>query len=468
MSTRLKADYLVVGTGAVGMAFVDSLIADSDAHVVMVDRRHAPGGHWHDAYPFVRLHQPSAYYGVNSFPLGADRIDSTGTNAGLQERATAPEICGYYAQVMDHHLMPSGRVQHFPLCEYLGENRFASRLTGTTYEVDVGKAVVDANYLHPAVPATTPFPFEIEAGVRCIPIGELTRVREAPSSYVIVGAGKTAMDACLWLLQNAVPSERIRWIKPRESWLVNRDFVQSGEMVGSVIEGLSLQMQAAVEAESLPDLFRRLEAGKLLLRVDTDVEPTMYKAATVDKNELAQMRSIRDVVRLGRVRRIGRERIVLDGGSVPTDANQLHVHCAAPGLNPAPAVPIFAERRITLQPIRSGLLPFNAALAGYIEATRAGDLAEKNRLCPVNPLPDKPLDWLRGTLIQARADYQWTQQPDIAAWLERSRLNISRGMLKRTGDARVREGLQRYLTHVTAGLKKLNAMVAAAVSPTSA
>jgi cation diffusion facilitator CzcD-associated flavoprotein CzcO len=63
MTIRLKADYLVVGTGAVGMAFVDSLIADSDARVVMVDRRHAPGGHWHDAYPFVRLHQPSAYYG---------------------------------------------------------------------------------------------------------------------------------------------------------------------------------------------------------------------------------------------------------------------------------------------------------------------------------------------------------------------------------------------------------------------
>jgi cation diffusion facilitator CzcD-associated flavoprotein CzcO len=49
MTIRLKADYLVVGTGAVGMAFVDSLIADSDARVVMVDRRHAPGGHWHDA-----------------------------------------------------------------------------------------------------------------------------------------------------------------------------------------------------------------------------------------------------------------------------------------------------------------------------------------------------------------------------------------------------------------------------------
>ena len=32
-------------------------------------RRAKPGGHWMDAYEFVRLHQPAAYYGVNSRPL---------------------------------------------------------------------------------------------------------------------------------------------------------------------------------------------------------------------------------------------------------------------------------------------------------------------------------------------------------------------------------------------------------------
>ena len=68
----------------------------------------------------------------------------------------------------------------------------------------MGKAVVDANHLRPAVPATTPFPFEVEAGARCIAVGELSRLADAPSSYVIIGAGKTAIDACLWLLQNAV------------------------------------------------------------------------------------------------------------------------------------------------------------------------------------------------------------------------------------------------------------------------
>ena len=88
----IDTDYLVVGAGAAGMAFADALIAACDADVVMVDRRHVPGGHWNDAYPFVRLHGPSALYGVNSRSLGSDSIEQTGPNAGYYPRATAGEI----------------------------------------------------------------------------------------------------------------------------------------------------------------------------------------------------------------------------------------------------------------------------------------------------------------------------------------------------------------------------------------
>ena len=96
MGGVLDTDYLVVGAGASGMAFADSLITSSDAEVVIVDRRHGPGGHWNDTYPFIRLHQPSAYYGVNSMPLGTDTIDTQGVNAGMYERASGNEICAYY------------------------------------------------------------------------------------------------------------------------------------------------------------------------------------------------------------------------------------------------------------------------------------------------------------------------------------------------------------------------------------
>src|ERR1039457_269265 len=112
--TTIDTDYLIVGAGAAGLAFADALIAESDADVVIVDRRDRPGGHWNDAYPFVRLHQPSAYYGVNSRGLGSDSIDQLGWNEGLYELATVGEICAYFDRVMQQDLLPSGQVSYFP------------------------------------------------------------------------------------------------------------------------------------------------------------------------------------------------------------------------------------------------------------------------------------------------------------------------------------------------------------------
>ncbi|HWV76615.1 MAG TPA: NAD(P)-binding protein, partial [Isoptericola sp.] len=47
MARSVDTDYLVVGAGAAGMAFVDALVDhDPTAHATLVDRRAAPGGHW--------------------------------------------------------------------------------------------------------------------------------------------------------------------------------------------------------------------------------------------------------------------------------------------------------------------------------------------------------------------------------------------------------------------------------------
>ena len=114
----LECDYLVVGGGATGLAFVDELIhGSSDIKVVLVDKRSKPGGHWVDAYPFVRLHQPARTYGVNSRPLG---------NGGA-DRASKAQILAYYELVVDD-LKSTGRFQYFPQCEYLGDGMFKSLL----------------------------------------------------------------------------------------------------------------------------------------------------------------------------------------------------------------------------------------------------------------------------------------------------------------------------------------------------
>jgi hypothetical protein len=460
MSVRtLETDYLVIGGGAAGMAFTDTLVTESDAQVVMVDRRNAPGGHWNDAYPFVRLHQPSFYYGVNSAPLGNDAINSTGPEAGMYERATGIEIRAYYERVMNQHLIPTGQVRFFPQHDYAGDHRIVSRLSGETIDIKVRKKLVDASYLSPEIPATTAPPFEVEAGASVVPVHRLAQLDAKPERFVIIGAGKTAMDACVWLLQSGVAAADIQWIKPREAWLLSRSYAQSGELVGRLYEGIALQMEAAAQASSVDDLFERLEAAEQVRRVDRGVRATMYKGATIDDWEIDLLRRIDNVVRLGRVRRIERDQIVLDQGSIPTRSSHLHVHCAANGLRRPPALPMFAADRITLQPVRTGLVPFNAALVAFVE-TRGGDDAEKNQLCPPNPFPNEVLDWVRGTLIQMQADRAWSKHAAVTAWLERSRLNPTRGLRARLADPQLQPAARRFGESVRPALARLTELVA--------
>src|SRR5664279_2078718 len=130
----IEADYVVVGAGAVGMAFTDALTDHADVRVALVDRRHSISGHWLEAYPFVRLHQASALYGVASTLLGGGQLQQRGTEEGLQERASQAEICAYYARMLDR-MLESGKVEFFPNSEYVGDRIVVSRISGERFEV---------------------------------------------------------------------------------------------------------------------------------------------------------------------------------------------------------------------------------------------------------------------------------------------------------------------------------------------
>jgi hypothetical protein len=217
-------------------------------------------------------------------------------------------------------------------------------------------------------------------------------------------------------------------------------------------------MEAAAGAASADDLFDRLEAAGQLRRVDPDVRPTMHKGATISDWEIELLRGIRNVDRRGHVSAIEAERIVLDEGTIPTSPGHVHVHCTAEGLPQLPIMPIFEEGRITLQPIRLGLPPFAAAMTAFVEANRDED-SEKNRLCPPTRYPDTDLDWARSTLNGMGADYAWSKEPDIVAWLDRSRLNPTSGLAGRSGEADVQQSLQRFVENVRPGLGRLAELV---------
>ncbi|MBN6038421.1 NAD(P)/FAD-dependent oxidoreductase [Amycolatopsis sp. 195334CR] len=424
MVTEIETDYLVIGAGATAMAFVDTLLTESSATVTIVDRYHQPGGHWTIAYPYVRLHQPSAMYGVNSRPLGENRVDRTGWNAGLYELAGAAEICGYFDQVMRQTFLPSGRVSYFPMAEYQGGGRFHLTTSGKEYQVKVRRKIVDTTYQSVTVPAMRAPEFPVAPGIPVVPPNELPAVREPHDRYVVVGAGKTGIDACLWLLEHGVAPADLTWIMPRAPWLIDRATVQPLPLrqAEDIAKEYGAKHEAIMGAESVPDLFTRLEAVGAVLRISPDDRPTAFRCATVSRAELEQLRKIDNVVRFGRVKRISETEIELDGGTVPTGPRVLHVDCTADAVKQLPVVPIFQGGLITLQSVRVCQPVFSAALIAHVEAAYP-DEAEKNALCPVTPNPKTDADWLRFAISANAEQLRWAGNADIGAWMRTSRLH---------------------------------------------
>lgn len=463
MTRTLDVDYLVVGAGAMGMAFTDALIDHSDARVALVDRRHGVGGHWLEAYPFVRLHQSSAFYGVPSTLLGGGQIQQRGPEAGLQERASQAEITAYYARALDR-MRETGRVDFFANSEHDGDRTVVSRISGATFRVPETCRIVNAHYLAPSIPAEVPPPFGVGDGVRVVPVNDLARLEEAPSQYVVVGSGKTATDACIWLMARGVDPDAICWVRPRDPWMFNRALVQPDL---TIFLGMAADlMQSAAASTSLEDLFLRLEEHDIMLRIDRSVMPTMAKAPTLATWELDLLRTVEDVVRRGHITSVGRGKLEMTQGSTVGIADDaLVVHCAADGLKYPPLVPVWRPRDITLQPIRAGFPCFGAALAGYVEATRTDD-DEKNRLCPPSNYGDSMGQWAEMNVRGTRATLSFSAEKDIKQWADGVALNPTRVTPDQPSSAALDDARERLATHTRPALERLDALVQGARSGT--
>ncbi len=451
MTRIVEADYLVVGAGAMGMAFTDALTDHADVRVALVDRRHGVSGHWLEAYPFVRLHQSSAFYGVASTLLGGGQLQQRGPEKGLQERATQSEICAYYARVLER-MVESGRVEFFPNSEYVGERTVVSRISGERFEVGPECRVVNAHYLAPSIPAEKPPPFGVGEDVRVVPVNDLARLEEAPSQYVVAGSGKTATDACIWLLSRGVDPDAICWVRPREPWMYNRAMIQPDPAIfmGAVAD----MMQAAVGAQTLEEVFLRLEELGVMLRIDRTVTPTMAKTPTLATWELDQLRTLENVLRRGHIQTVERGRLTFADGSVTVAPDAVVVHCAADGLKYPGRVPVWRPEAITLQAIRAGFPSFGAAVTGYIEATRDDD-DEKNRICSPSVYGNSLQGWARMIVFGSRNAAAYSAEPDIKEWATGVALNPARTPPGYSRSEALVEVNDRLAKHTAPGLARL-------------
>lgn len=457
MTRTIEADYLVVGAGAMGLGFTDTVVDhDPAARVVVVDRRDGVGGHWRAAYPFVRLHQASQFYGVASTVLGGGRVQQDGPEAGLHERADRATILDYYDREA-RRLVATGRVEVATGHEVVGRT-VVSLETGERREVPEHCRVVDARYLAPEVPAEVPPPFAVD-DARVVPVGALPGVEDEPSQYVVVGSGKTATDAIVWLTDpgvgRGVDPDRVTWVRPRDPWMLDRAVVQPDPVVylGMVAE----MMRLSARAPDLDRLFLDLEAAGIMLRVDPGTTPTMAKAPTLGRWELDRLRRVERVVRRGRVLGASRGRLDLEQGAVALAPDALVVSCAADGLRNRARVPIWGDEAITLQPVRAGFPCFAAGLVGYVEATRDDD-ATKNRLCPPSSFGNSLTDWAAMNVLGLRASASFGAEADIKAWADGVAINPSRVAPDHPGSAELDEVLARLAAHTGPGVARLAAL----------
>jgi hypothetical protein len=458
----IEADYVVIGCGAAGMAFADTLVRHSNSTVAMIDRHHRPGGHWNDAYPFVQLHLPSHYYGVDSQPLGDRSLCRGSHNVGLLHMASGAEILAFYDRVMECVLLASGRVTYVPMSNCDAEGNVTSLLTGERRRIAAHKRVVDATFSATKVPSThKPF-FHVADGVACIPINDLPHIERPPDCYCVVGSGKTGIDACLWLLANDVSPDQIRWIMPRDAWWMNRARLQwTEDFFEASVSFVADQMEALAQANSVQDLFARFEARDICYRFDPAITPTMYHGATITLSELNALRRIKDIVRMGRVTSIEPETMALERGVIPARHDCLYVDCSAIGLTVRPSVPVFGDRKITLQLVRAVRLCLSAAAIGYIEAHFADD-AEKNALCAPVPVAGEPGDWVRMVSISMANQARWSAHPELTRWATSSRLDggLAHLVHESREDARRKALVERARNASRAGLANIPKLLA--------
>ncbi|WP_284450018.1 NAD(P)/FAD-dependent oxidoreductase [Spongiibacter tropicus] len=425
MAEVIEADYLVIGAGGMGMAFVDEILTHSDATVVMVDKNFRPGGHWNYVYPFCRLHQTSTCYGVNSTELGGDRRDEFGLNKGCYELASGSEVVAYFDNVMRRRFIPSGRVKFLSMCEYDKDSgRARNTVSGSEYEFKV-KKTVDSTYLNVTVPSQRPPTFDVAEGAKAVAVNDLPRIAPYYENFVIVGSGKTGMDAVLFLLSNGIDPDRITWVMPADAWMFDRFTVDPGRKFSDPVTQYAIGiLECALEAKSCRDFYDLLDGRELIKQLDRNHKPTRWRCATFTELELEQLRRVKNIIRMGYVEAVSSSEMTLSDGVCPAPANAVYVDCAADGLPKVPDAKVFDGDKITLQTVRMCQQVYSAGFIGNVECNVDADEDRKNELCHPVLLPYLEIDYLRCALQNSKNMAVWLTEPAVVKWINEARTDL--------------------------------------------
>lgn len=399
-----------------GMAFLEEMIKNSDTkEAIIVDKRSGVGGHWRDSYDFVTLQCNAPVYGLNSSELAPD----------------GPELPSKY-QILEHfergleRLEKTGRVKFIGQVKYVGENADGSYklestlVDGLEYDVMVKDKLVDATRTENHVPATTPPKYKIAEGMTVIPVNGLAKLPAGPwSEYYVVGAGKTGMDATLYLLKRQVPAEKIHMILPNDCWFLDRETLNvPGNFTGKLTK--------VFNDDSLTDVtshMHALESEGLISRFSSEIEPTRFRGAVVAKAEVERMRSV-NIVRTGRIESIEKDKIVfVNGETRPVSASTLFIDCSSLSTLFDKAKPIFEKKQINLQyttmPPNPGMA---ASTIAALDLKYPDEPDKKNEIFPVLNVPQTSAELCKALLVDMKARENINEE--LGFWWQQSRRNF--------------------------------------------
>lgn len=446
----MEVDYLIIGAGATGLAFLDVILSETDATIAIIDRRDSPGGHWNDAYPFVRLHQPSSFYGVASRQLGKGRISQNGYNSGLHELASKYEILHYYQDLMESDYLPSGRVQYFPMSEYQGDGLVRSLVSGKKQHIKVRCKLVNAGLSDEltSIPLTHKRNFEVADGVECVPPNSLPHRAPQYDKFTVIGGGKTAMDAVLWLLDKTVAPENITWVRPNDYWLFNRDnTVPHKDFFLKTNETMKKQLVGMAASTSVRQYCESMESSGMWHRINRQSWPEKFHAASCSQAEVAALGKVEKVIRAGHARRIDSDRIILDEAEVSVAKNTLFIDCTAKGVAivDTNSLRVFDGAKINLLMVRPHQAVFSAAVIGYLEACEI-DEHSKQDCARVTNFHDTPAQYLSVQAESFLNQAAWRKNSKVQAWVDNcplfSGFHLTKGLTpKDTRELQMLEGI---------------------------
>ena len=250
--------------------------------------------------------------------------------------------------------------------------------------------------------------FIVDEGVRCIPVNDLVRSEYPAGGYVVLGAGKTAMDACTWLLDNGVDNDEIvvgqapRLVGTRPGRMAT---TRQGRELHHGIGRITSRPQRRQRRSPTCSIASR-SAATYFASISS-IEPTMYRARDPERHTRSDScAASSNVVRAGHVRRIQTDRIVLDAARFraarESAVRRLHGRRTAPAVD-SPDLRGEAGHHSTSTRVEPDV---QRRAARVISKQPSKTSTSRTRLAPPNTYPELALDWIRARHVGMIAQRQ--------------------------------------------------------------